>query len=58
MQEQFRSNLMKENNQLPYWLAAATFVVLAAAAFVYLDSVLDEDDIDFDMSEEDESVYL
>ncbi|GHA60513.1 hypothetical protein [Pontibacter akesuensis] len=49
---------MKENNQLPYWLAAATFVVLAAAAFVYLDSVLDEDDIDFDMSEEDESVYL
>ncbi|GAB3815816.1 hypothetical protein [Pontibacter rugosus] len=49
---------MGKNKEVSIWLIGATIVAISTAVYLYLGSVLEEEDIDLDLSEEDESAYL
>lgn len=46
-----------ESNTLPFIILGSTLLILGAATYLYLSSRIEEEDIDFDLWEEDISDY-
>ncbi len=47
-----------EKDDFPFMLVGSALVFLGLAAYVYLSTRIEEEDIDFDLYDEDESAYV
>ena len=47
----------KQKSTLPLFLIGTTLLLVGAVTFLYMSSHLDEEDVDFDLSDEDSEIY-